>query len=733
MKMTAFKNSLKTIFSSNVDPFDAERSRKTSLLGSLVLGSAIALFLGVISSIFVFQEKLYSVFAESLLFTIIIVTWIITKAGKVRAASIVLLSGFWLVFSVLILFSGGMAGAITFWYIVITIIAGVLLGIRGTIITGITCILTGLVMSAVDLGFHIPRVFMVSPFSGWFLLTIGISTSIIVIAVTLRDLNAALALGRKELEERTKAEESLKSNEARFRELAELLPQLVFECDTGGRITFANKHAHSMSGYTDEDMKNGLSIYNMVVQSDREEAKKRVRDILSGIPSGGNDYTFLRKDGTTLSVILYSVPIIRDNAPAGLRGIVIDITDRKKNETERLLMEKKIHHAQKLESLGVLAGGIAHDFNNLLMAITGNLDLALKEMPKNGAGRYSITQAIEASQKAAALADQMLTYSGRGIYKFDSVDFNRVITDNIELLKTCVSKNTNLRLELAPALPCVYADQTQLFQVVMNLVMNSSEALGIDQGDVTLTTGTVECDARYLAQSRIEEKPRPGTFVYLDVLDTGCGMEPGTLQQLFDPFFSTKFKGRGLGMSVVHGIVRSHHGSIIVWSERGKGALIRLLLPAFSDIPAADEEPSRENEDNRADSQSGAGKTVLFVDDDRSICDICARILKTIGLTVYTAFNGEDGLALFRLHKDEIDCVILDLTMPRMDGVATFNELRCIKPDVRVILSSGFNETEAYVRFKEQGLAGFIQKPYSIRKLETELSRVLGTDKNDNI
>jgi PAS domain S-box-containing protein len=259
-----------------------------------------------------------------------------------------------------------------------------------------------------------------------------------------------------------------------------------------------------------------------------------------------------------------------------------NITERKGAEEERLKMERRLQHARKMESLGVLVGGIAHDFNNLLSVILGNLDLALMKLPPGSPVRDRIIQAGEVGQHAAHLIRQMLAYVGKGLLLPEETDLNDIIHRNAEQFRETVAGRAILALRTAPALPPIQADREQILQVIIDLITNASEAMGASQGIITLSTGVVDCDQSLLERSRIEEKPPPGRFVYLEVSDTGCGMDEETQSRVFEPFFSTKFLGRGLGMSAVMGIVRVHNGAILLESEPGKGATFRVLLPVFT-------------------------------------------------------------------------------------------------------------------------------------------------------
>ena len=393
---------------------------------------------------------------------------------------------------------------------------------------------------------------------------------------------------------------------------------------------------------------------------------------------------------------------------------------RRANEQERLNLEAQVQQTQKLESLGILAGGIAHDFNNLLLGILGNADLALMELKPESPARQHIEDAVKASQRAAELCSQMLAYSGRGNFILKPLDLSVLVEEMAHLLEVSISKKVSLRLNFARKLPPVEADPTQLRQVVMNLIINASDAIGDQIGQISVSTGVANMDRISLGRLLVGADLPIGRYAFLEVTDTGCGMDRSTLERIFDPFFTTKFTGRGLGLAAVHGIVRSHHGAIDIHSEPGHGTSFRILFPV-SNLPITElPSPSFKRTERK-----GSG-TVLVVDDEEIITDITTKILSQAGFRVFTASDGRRGVETFCQHASEIDAVVLDLTMPEMSGEEVYNEMVLVKADVRVILSSGYSESEAAIRFAGKNLAGFIQKPYRPNVLIEKLNEVLG-------
>ena len=403
-----------------------------------------------------------------------------------------------------------------------------------------------------------------------------------------------------------------------------------------------------------------------------------------------------------------------------------EISERKRLENERLEIERKVLHAQKLESLGVMAGGIAHDFNNLLMVVLGNLGLALEDLPLDSEARQDVENAIQAAERSAELSRQMLIYTGSILNSPVALDLNELLNRNSVLLKLGVSEQVTLNLTIGNALPPIRVDADQIQRLIMNILINASEAIGDKKGEIRLSTGVMDCNEGYLGHSRVETRPEPGRFVFLDISDTGCGMDVETLRKVFDPFFTTKFTGRGLGLAEALGIVKGHRGALIVDSQIGKGTAVRVLFPALQEAQAT----SVQVTDIVETKVPGLGavnrrKTILLVDDETEVRNLTIRRLDVLGYDTITSVDGEEGVRVFRERLNEIDLVILDFTMPRMNGVEAFEELIRIKPDVKVILSSGYTEDVVLQSFPDRRPASILRKPYDMDILKAELDRVL--------
>ena len=524
------------------------------------------------------------------------------------------------------------------------------------------------------------------------------------------ELSEANARLLTEIHERKHAEEALQASENKLRSIFASLTDVILILDANGRyIEIAPTNTNRMYRPPGELL--GKSVMDVFP---REQADYFVSIIHKSLSSGkavSVDYP--------LSIGTEEVWFTGNVSPLATDTVIWsarDITQRKRAEEERLKLEQQLLHTQKLESLGVLAGGIAHDFNNILMAIIGNADLALMRINRESPAVENLHRIEKAAAQAADLAKQMLAYSGKGKFVVENIDLNRLLQEMLHMLEVSISKKAVLRFNLTQSLPQVEADATQMRQIIMNLVINASEAIGDRSGVIAITTGCMDCDRSYLKDVWLDENLSDGLYVYLEIADTGCGMDKETMAKLFDPFFTTKFTGRGLGMAAVLGIVRGHKGAVKVYSEAGKGTSFKILLPA-SDRPA-----DLFNHVDLADDWQGSG-TVLLVDDEETVRGISTEMLKELGFTTITANDGQEAVTIFKQTPD-IAFVILDLTMPHMDGEQCFRELRQIRPDVKVIMSSGYNEQGVTQRFMGKGLAGFIQKPYKLSVLKEAIRRM---------
>lgn len=519
----------------------------------------------------------------------------------------------------------------------------------------------------------------------------------------------------QDITERKAMESQLRSSESHYRLLTEEVADVVWKLDGDFRFTYISPADEKLRGFQ------AVEVLGHTVFEQTTEAWHDAITAAMGAHGADPAATSLEmqqrcKDGSLIwTEISLTAERGADGAVTGYHGITRNITQRKQSAQ----LEQQLLHAQKLESLGVLAGGIAHDFNNILMAIVGNADLALMRAPEDSAVADNLRRIQDSAARAADLTRQMLAYSGKGRFVIETVDLNRLIEDLLHLLEVSISKKVTLSLDLHRPLPFIDADPTQLRQIVMNLVINASEAIGDQTGHVVIATGSTMCQQMQLPGAQ-EVELADGPYVYLMVSDNGCGMDSETQAKLFDPFFTTKFTGRGLGMAAVQGIVKGHKGAISIDSKPGKGTIFKVFLPAGAPAPASQ---IAENRKEDAAQRRGNGH-VLLVDDEESVRNVGVQMLKHLGYTVLQAKDGQEALAIFE-QTPGISFVLLDLVMPRMDGRECLRELRRLAPDVAVIMSSGYNEQELAGEFRETPPNGFLQKPYDVAALRETLARSL--------
>ncbi|MBP7618237.1 MAG: PAS domain S-box protein [Geothrix sp.] len=516
-------------------------------------------------------------------------------------------------------------------------------------------------------------------------------------------------------------ERHLLESENKFRLLFERSVEGLLLLD-GDRFTDCNQAVLDLLGCTEPEF---LRLHpwelSPPVQPDGRASEEKARDMIATAHARGVhrfEWMHRRLSGEDFPVEVTLIPI-----PLGGKDILFtswrDITDRKKAEQDRLQLERQMLHAQKLESLGVLAGGIAHDFNNLLTAILANLNLAEAGVPEDSPVAARLRATEGAALKAAELTRQMLAYSGKGRFVVRPHDLNLVVREVTDLVKVSIAKKANLHFSLEEDLPLVEADEAQLQQVILNLVTNASDALGDREGEIRVTTCARTLDETFISATFPGQGLVPGLYAVLEVGDTGVGMTPEVLARIFDPFFTTKPTGHGLGLSAIQGILRGHRAGLKVYSEPGRGTSFQVYLPATS---APRPQAALVHSDPSDVVLSGR---VLLVDDEDSILEVTAKALERLGFEVATAADGREAVELFSQGPEAFRLALVDLTMPRMDGRECFKALRALRPDLPVVLCSGFSEQESVKAFLGEGLAGFIQKPYSMGTLRKALIEAL--------
>ncbi len=513
-------------------------------------------------------------------------------------------------------------------------------------------------------------------------------------------------------------EAALRESEERWRSILKNAPSIILVSEPDGRITYVNR---TLSGIPPEHAV-GRNVFDYVPREDR----KTLQDAFERALGNGETLTFEIMGGQPgLAVPCESRvgPLKRSGQTVGVTVISSDISERKRAEEERRRLEASMQNAQKLESLGVLAGGIAHDFNNLLEAILGSADLALMDIAPDARYRGWIEKIKLASRRASELTKQLLDYAGQSTPVAERLDLNLLVAEMQDLLEVSISKKVVLSHERGAEVALVNADASQMRQVIMNLVMNASEAIGAGGGSVTMRVSEVDVDEEAVSRMYIGDDLSAGRYVSLEVTDTGCGMDAETRSKIFDPFFTTKFAGRGLGLASVLGIARAHAGAIEVRSQVGEGSGFRILLPrAESSLAARSEDRGSPDQDWR-----GSG-TLLVADDEESVRGVVREMLERKGFTVISAADGREAVRIFRSVSEEVDAVLLDLTMPHMDGDEALREMRRLRSDVKAILWTGHAEQTMRERWDEQSQVSILQKPFGLEALLRTLRAVLAPD-----
>ncbi len=522
-----------------------------------------------------------------------------------------------------------------------------------------------------------------------------------------------------------RVQQELAGSEERYRLLVETAHDVIIRHDLSGNVTFVNRAGLELTGLSEEDFI-GRNAMDITPPELREEILGRKMERNAG--NAGvflYETVFLDRNERRVPMEVSST-LIPGSATGDEPQVLLvarDISERRRVEQEQRELEARLRDAQKLESLGVLAGGIAHDFNNLLVTIMGNAELVRSEFKEGSVNRNSLDAVLEAAGRAADLCHQMQAYSGHGKISVQPANLNRLILDIQRLLQVSVSKRSNLHFELAAELPPVMIDDTQIRQVIMNLVINAAESLGNEGGEIMVCTGVREFTAEDLNKVVGGRGLMPGPMVWCEIRDSGCGMDSEVAGRIFDPFFTTKFAGRGLGMSAALGIVKGHHGGFLMETGPASGSTISFLLPVHQSTAATPRKRRRRSpETPRVDL---SGKLILVVDDDPSVRTVGESFMRRLGCKVLSAGDGFEAIRIFGERHRDIDAVLLDFTMVGMDSLAVHRRLRVIRSDIPVILSSGYDSSEVEEKAEGFDIAGFVAKPYSLKMMRNILTEVL--------
>jgi len=515
---------------------------------------------------------------------------------------------------------------------------------------------------------------------------------------------------------RKAADDALRESEEQSRTILESIEEGCFETDIDGNLTFFSNPFLKILGYSRDELL-GMNT-DKYTSPDTAEKMTRITERLkkTGKPENVTDYDVIRKDGSNVALEL-SVSLLedQDGLPMGYRGVLRDVSERKKTEEEKHKLETQLQQAQKMESIGTLAGGIAHDFNNILMGIQGNASLMLLKIDSEHPNYEKIKNIEKYVQNGTELTKQLLGFARRGKYLIKATDLNEVIKKSSSLFAR-TKKEIRVHTELYENLWTAEVDRGQIEQVLLNLYVNAWQAMS-NGGDLYLQTKNVILNRSYVKPYKVE----PGRYVKISVSDTGVGIDKETQERIFEPFFTTKEMGRGtgLGLASVYGIIKSHGGYINVYSEKERGTVFTIYLPA------SEKEVLIEKKGAPAAPIKGTG-TILLIDDEKMIIDVGLELLEELGYTVLSAMSGQEAIDVFQKDQDNIDLVIMDMIMPGMGGGETFDRLKEINPEVKVLLSSGYSIDGQATKILRRGCDGFIQKPFNLNQLAEKIGKIMG-------
>ena len=512
-----------------------------------------------------------------------------------------------------------------------------------------------------------------------------------------------------------------------LRELFECVPIVAVMLDTSGGVIFCNEQLAEVTGHP-RDATIGQNWFDLFVPAEQRQAARRVfTDAVSGESLAARyENDILTRDGQRRTIAWVNTVLHDDDGrPAGTASLGEDVTERRNAEEQRRRLEAHVSQVRKLESLRAMAGGIAHDFNNALQAILGNVELLLSDVPQGSLPAPEILEIETAARRAAELTGKMLDYTGMGRTRAEAVDLTQLVRESAAVTIAAVPQAIRFVEDLQDPLPMVSGDPSQFGHVLLGLVFNAVEAIGDAAGVITVRTGAEDVEREDLDACTFGTERGEGRYVFLEVKDTGCGMDEQAKSRVFDPFFTTKFTGRGLGLSSVLGIVASHEGAIRVRTKLDEGAEFRILLPATPDVPA-------EGESAGPGPSAGAlwrGKgTVLLVDDEEAVRRVNGLMLQILGFNVLTAGDGATAVRKVEEKADAIDVILLDVTMPGMDGVVAYDEILRVRPDAHIVMTSGHPISEVERFFGGRRGFPFIQKPYTLHSLAAILKLVLEAD-----
>ena len=518
---------------------------------------------------------------------------------------------------------------------------------------------------------------------------------------------------QQDIRRRKRAEKALKQAEEKYRSIFENAAEGIFQAAPDGHYLSANPALARICGYdAPEELMQEVATISRQLNIDQTRLDEFMRILEHRGAINNLETQIYRKDGST-SWVSINAHAVRDEQGSLLcyEGTMMDITEKK-------VLEAQLLQSQKIEAVGCLAGGVAHDFNNILMAIIGYTEMALYKVPEETPLRHDLDQILKAGSRASDLVKQILAFSRQTEQERKPLQIISLIKEALKLMRSSIPSTIEIRQELAitQGKDIILADPTQIHQVLMNLCTNAAHAMRTEGGILTVHLSDVEADSSFVLRY---PGLKPGSFLRLTVKDTGHGMDAAVMERIFDPYFTTKSpgEGTGLGLAVVHAIVKSHNGAIAVNSERGKGTTFQVFLPRIDEQIAHPVEIS--------EALPTGNERILFIDDEKALANLAQEMIKSLGYSITTETDSLQALKTFRSQPDAFDLVITDMTMPGMTGNVLAKEIMAIRPDIPIILCTGFSQLISEKQAKEIGVREFIMKPFTTTKLAQVLRKVL--------
>lgn len=524
----------------------------------------------------------------------------------------------------------------------------------------------------------------------------------------------------RNIRDREQAATALKNSEERFKSLVDMLPEAIFETDQHLKLTFANQRAFELFGYAQSDIDRAINAFDILDPEQHDRVKLNFAKRQSGENPGTLEYTAIKKDGTRFPVLFHANSIVKDGLIIGLRGVIIDMTEHKKIELERINVADQLRQTQKMESIGRLAGGVSHDLNNLLSPIIGFGELLMQDLDDSDFHREYINQILNAGFRARDLVRQLLAFSRKQTLEYKPANLNHIVTGFEKFLRRTIREDIQIEFRLTDANPVIMADIGQIEQVIMNLSVNSQDAMPAG-GKLILETSVCFLDHLY---ANLHQGTKPGHYAMLSITDTGCGMNEHVRQNIFEPFFSTKGeKGTGLGLATVYGIVKQHRGNIWVYSEPDCGSVFKIYLPLTEKVKPIELSPSRQQ------TISKGTETILVVEDNDQVRSMAKSVLESNGYKVITAEDGEMALSELSRNHNSIDLILTDVIMPKMNGKELYARACEIYPDIKVLFMSGYTDDAVFDNGVLENGVQFIQKPFTMHNLSSKIRKIIDRPK----